>query len=250
MPAALFVHLFFAELARSGVEQVCVSPGSRSTPLTVAAYRTPGLHCTVHLDERSAAFFALGLARRTRRPVALICTSGTAAAYYLPALAEAGEARVPLIVLTADRPPELRDCGAGQTIDQVKLYGAQVKRFVEVAIGGSDQQAHRFARTLACRAVIEATAAPAGAVHLNWPLREPFDLTDYHPKPDSGTDTDTDTAANAGELGLRGRGAGVPFVSCVRGDALLTAEQLDELRHCALAHARGVIICGGLEPDA
>ena len=134
-----FMAEFFQALVRSGVSEVCISPGSRSTPLAVAAHRTPGLHTRVILDERSAAFFALGLARQSQRAVALICTSGSAAANYLPAVVEAHHARVPLLILTADRPPELRDWGAGQTIDQVGLYGSTVRLFVDVS-------AHRKAK--------------------------------------------------------------------------------------------------------
>ena len=115
---AVFVAAFFAELLRSGVQHVCICPGSRSTPLTLAACRTAGLQCSSHHDERSAGFFALGLARAAARPVALIATSGTAVANFLPAVVEAHYARVPLLLLTADRPPELRDWGAGQTIDR------------------------------------------------------------------------------------------------------------------------------------
>ena len=117
------VQSFFTALAAAGVEHVCISPGSRSTPLAICAHRTPGLDISVHLDERSAAFFGLGIAKASRRPVALVCTSGTAAANYLPAVVEAHYANVPLIVLTADRPPELRDWGGGQTIDQLRLFG-------------------------------------------------------------------------------------------------------------------------------
>ncbi|MGI9601452.1 MAG: thiamine pyrophosphate-binding protein, partial [Acidimicrobiales bacterium] len=117
---------FFTELAGQGLQHVVVSPGSRSTPLTIAAHATAGVTTHVMLDERVAGFFALGLARSTQRPVALVCTSGTAAANYLPAVVEAHHSRVPLIVCTADRPPELRDRGSAQTIDQVALFGSHV----------------------------------------------------------------------------------------------------------------------------
>jgi 2-succinyl-5-enolpyruvyl-6-hydroxy-3-cyclohexene-1-carboxylate synthase len=128
----------------------------------------------MHLDERSAAFFALGMARTLGAPVALLCTSGTAAANLLPAVAEAHEARVPLVVLTADRPPELRDVGAGQAIDQVKLYGSAVKWFVEVGTHEPSRATALHMRGLACRAVATAEAARPGPVHLNFPLREPL----------------------------------------------------------------------------
>ena len=121
-----------------------------------------------HVDERVAGFFALGLAKATGRPVAIACTSGTAAAELPPAVIEAAEARVPLIVLTADRPPELRDVGAGQTIDQIKLYGDAAKWFVEVGTHEATPQRVRWMRALACRADWTALDGRPGPVHLNF----------------------------------------------------------------------------------
>jgi 2-succinyl-5-enolpyruvyl-6-hydroxy-3-cyclohexene-1-carboxylate synthase len=126
------------------------------------------------LDERAAGFFALGLAKASRRPVAITCTSGTAAANLLPAVVEAYEARVPLIVLTADRPPELRDTGAGQAIDQIKMYGSAAKWFVEVGNHEPGRDAAVYHRALACRAWATAAGGRPGPVHLNFPLREPL----------------------------------------------------------------------------
>src|ERR1700744_5819577 len=111
------------------MRDACTSPASRNTPLLIGLPREPRLRCHSHIDERASGFFALGLAKACDRPAAITCPSGTAAATFLPAVIEAHEARVPLIVLTADRPPELRDVGAGQTIDQVKLYGDAVGWF-------------------------------------------------------------------------------------------------------------------------
>lgn len=156
--------------------------------------REPQISCWSHLDERCAGFFALGAAKASGRPVALTCTSGTAAANLAPAVTEAFHARVPLIVLTADRPPELRDVGAGQTIDQLKLFGDAVKWFFEVGVYDATPERQRWIRTLACRAYWTATQGPPGPVHLNFPLREPLVLDEPLPE-DSG-----------------GRGDGRPYV--------------------------------------
>src|SRR5690349_24625842 len=128
----LALRAFVDELARCGLREACTSPGSRSTPLVLSLAAEARLRSTSVIDERCAGFFAIGLAKASGRPVALACTSGTAAANYAPAVYEAFEARVPLLVLTADRPPELRQTGAGQTIDQVKLYGTAAKWAFEV----------------------------------------------------------------------------------------------------------------------
>jgi 2-succinyl-5-enolpyruvyl-6-hydroxy-3-cyclohexene-1-carboxylate synthase len=172
----LLLRAFCEELVRCGMTDACTSPGSRSTPIVLSLTRTPGLRAWSHIDERVAGFFALGLAKQTGRPVAIACTSGTAAAELTPAVIEAAEARVPLIVLTADRPPELRDVGAGQTIDQIKLYGAAAKWFVEVGTHEATPERVRWMRALACRAVWSALDGRPGPVHLNMPLREPLVL--------------------------------------------------------------------------
>jgi 2-succinyl-5-enolpyruvyl-6-hydroxy-3-cyclohexene-1-carboxylate synthase len=180
----LLLRAFCEELARCGMTDACTSPGSRSTPIVLSLARTPGVKAWSHLDERVAGFFALGLAKQTGRPVAVTCTSGTAAAELAPAVIEAAQARVPLIVLTADRPPELRDVGAGQTIDQLKLYGTAVKWFVEVGTHEATPERVRWMRTLACRAVWTALDGRPGPVHLNFPLREPLVLDGPLPEED------------------------------------------------------------------
>ena len=148
----LGLRAFVDELVRCGLREACTSPGSRSTPLVLSLARDARLRATSHLDERSGGFFALGAAKASGRAVALACTSGTAAANYAPAVIEAHEARVPLLVLTADRPPELRDLGAGQTIDQVKLYGSAAKWFLDVDDAPATPERMRWLRQLACRA--------------------------------------------------------------------------------------------------
>ena len=178
MPSRPDTHVlltaFVDELVRCGVREACTSPGSRSSPLMLALVRDGRLSCFSHIDERSCGFFALGAAKAAGRPVAITCTSGTAAANLAPAVIEAWEARVPLVVLTADRPPELRQVGAGQAIDQIKLYGGAVKWFFEVGTHEATAERVRWMRTLACRAVWTALEGRPGPVHLNFPLREPL----------------------------------------------------------------------------
>lgn len=169
------LRAFVAQLAASGVARAVVCPGSRSTPLALALRAQPAIRVLVHLDERAAGYFALGLARASRQPVALLATSGTAVVNFAPAVAEARNGRVPLVVLTADRPAELRDRGANQTIDQLHLYGRHAKWFAELEVpgrAGSDELAH--VRWVAARAVGTALEPPAGPVQLNWPFREPL----------------------------------------------------------------------------
>jgi 2-succinyl-5-enolpyruvyl-6-hydroxy-3-cyclohexene-1-carboxylate synthase len=173
-PTYAYVGAFVDELRRSGLQHALICPGSRSTPLALVFASTPAIRCWTHIDERSAAFFALGLAKRLAQPVALLCTSGTAAANFLPALAEAHLTHVPLLVLTADRPPELREVGAPQAMDQNRLYGTHAKWFMEATLPEASNEALRYIRTLACRALAQTQLVPAGPVHLNMPFREPL----------------------------------------------------------------------------
>jgi 2-succinyl-5-enolpyruvyl-6-hydroxy-3-cyclohexene-1-carboxylate synthase len=162
------------ELARCGMRAACTSPGSRCAPLILSLAREERLRCFSHIDERCAGFFALGLAKASGLPVAVACTSGTAAAELLPAAIEAREARVPLLLLTADRPAELRENGAGQAIDQLKLFGGAAKWFFELAVHDAGPEQLRWMRTLACRAYWTTLEGRPGVVHLNFPLREPL----------------------------------------------------------------------------
>lgn len=160
-------------LVAGGVRHACVSPGSRSTPLALALARDDRVRVHVHLDERSAAFYAVGLARATDAPVALACTSGTASAEYFPAVVEAAQSRVPLIALTADRPPAVRRTGANQTIDQRELFGAYARAWLEPPVPSTAADAGRWA-AVGARAAATATARPPGPVQVNCPFDEPL----------------------------------------------------------------------------
>lgn len=173
-PNTYYVTNFVSELALNGLEDVVISPGSRSTPLALTFAEHPTIKEWIHFDERSAAFFALGLAKRKNKPVALVCTSGTAAANFYPAIVEAHYSRIPLIVLTADRPHELRDNGAPQSIDQIKMYQNYVKYFHEMAIPEASEKMIRYARRQASRAYTIANEANKGVVQLNFPFKDPL----------------------------------------------------------------------------
>src|SRR3954466_4033665 len=223
------------ELARCGLREACTSPGSRSTPLVLSLAREPRLRASSHLDERCGAFFALGAAKASGRPVALACTSGTATANYAPAVIEAHEARVPLLVLTADRPPELRDLGAGQTIDQVKLYGSATKWYLEVDAPPATPERMRWLRQLACRAFWTSLDGRPGPVHLNFSFREPL-------IPDGPSGVPPTEIAG-------GRDGGRPWVTRPRVPREASPALLDGLSHELAARPRAVIVAGRSERD-
>ena len=230
----LNLRAFVDELVRCGMRAACTSPGSRSTPLVLSLVRDGRLRATSHLDERSGGFFALGLAKATGLPVALACTSGTAAANYAPAVIEAHEARVPLLVLTADRPPELREVGAGQTIDQVKLYGGAAKWFLEVDDHPATPARVRWLRQLACRAYWTALEGRPGPVHLNFSLREPLVL---------------DAPLPAEEPGGGGRAGGRPWVTRPRPVVTAAPAVLDALAGELEERPRALLVAGRSERD-
>jgi 2-succinyl-5-enolpyruvyl-6-hydroxy-3-cyclohexene-1-carboxylate synthase len=224
---------FVEELARGGLLRAVISPGSRSTLLAVALWREPAIEVTVIVDERSAAFFALGAAQASGGPVALLCTSGTALANYHPAVAEADESAVPLVVLSADRPPELRGIGAGQTIDQIKTFGESVRWFCEVGTHEADDSGLLHLRSVACRALARARGEiRPGPVHLNLPWREPL-----APVPVEGAVTATDP------LALHGRD-GRPLTAVTSVDLEPTKFILDEVAGHIGDAIDGVIIAG------
>lgn len=169
-----YIANFIDELSNQGVHDIVISPGSRSTPLAMLAVENESIRDWVLVDERSASYFALGLAKKTNRPVALICTSGTAAANYYPAVIEAYHGRVPLLVLTADRPHELRDVGAPQAMNQLNLYGDFVKRFYEMSLPEASDSMLHYVRNRAQRAVFYTKTGNPGPVQLNFPIREPL----------------------------------------------------------------------------
>ncbi|MCL2582177.1 MAG: 2-succinyl-5-enolpyruvyl-6-hydroxy-3-cyclohexene-1-carboxylic-acid synthase [Streptosporangiales bacterium] len=179
-PSTAFGTVFADELARCGLREAVLAPGSRSTPLAMAFHDLDGagrVRLHVRVDERSASFTALGLAKASGRPVAVLCTSGTAAANFHPAVIEADESDVPLLVLTADRPPELRGTGASQTIDQVKMFGGSVRWYADPGVPEKRPGSAGFWRSLACQAWAQARGASGtrpGPVHLNLPFRDPL----------------------------------------------------------------------------
>lgn len=167
--------LFLRALVQSGVRDLVISPGSRSTPLCLAAAQTPGLRTHTHVDERVAAFFALGISRATGAPTALLCTSGTAGAHWLPAVIEASQAHHPLVLLTADRPWEAYDCAAPQTIDQTDLFGRYVRHRAELGLPDPDPTALRAVVRIAAQCVHAARWPTPGPVHVNARFRKPLE---------------------------------------------------------------------------
>lgn len=223
---------FIDELIKSGIKDVVISPGSRSTPLALAFTEHSGVKEWVIVDERSAAFFALGIAKETKNPVVLVCTSGTAAANYFPAIVEAHYSRVPLVVLTADRPHELRDVGAPQAIEQIQLYGNYVKWFQEMAIPEATDEMLGYVRNKAARAVYMAQEGNPGPVHMNIPFREPlmldFTLKDIWDHPD-----------------FQHKSYNAPL----DGPKQLTSEQLEDIIKRLEGKEKGLIVCGPQTDD-
>lgn len=230
---SLWAEVFVKELAKQGLEAVCVAAGSRSTPLTLAFAASEEIEVYSHIDERSAAYFALGMAKASGKPVALVCTSGTAAANFYPAIIEANYGEVPLLALTSDRPPELRHSGANQTIDQVKMYGDHVRWFVDVMPPEARPSQHLIAalKALAGRAMTTAQAPLPGPVHLNFPFRKPLEPT---PVPDDLPEWFTSD----------GNGEQVRGVQFSRGKLAPSEAQIERLATLLSQVERGWIVCG------
>jgi 2-succinyl-5-enolpyruvyl-6-hydroxy-3-cyclohexene-1-carboxylate synthase len=221
------------ELARCGLRRAVIAPGSRSTPLALALWRAPAIATAVVVDERSAGYFALGAAQATGLPVAVLCTSGTAAANLHPPVCEADEASVPVIVLSSDRPPELRGIGAGQTIDQIGLYGGAVRWFCEVGTHDADDTGLLHMRATACRAYGAARGEPRpGPVHLNLAWRDPLG-----PEP-----READVTATSA-LALEGRGER-PLTAIASGASAADHPVLDEIAERIADTPRGLILAG------
>lgn len=241
----LWAAILVDELTRVGISAVYIAPGSRSTPLAMACDRQPALDVYLHHDERGAAFSALGMALVTQRPVALVCTSGTALANFYPAVLEAFYAQIPLVVLSADRPHELRGSGANQTMDQLKFFGEHVKTFVDVALPEAQPPAKvtRYLRTLIDRAVAASLTAPAGPVHLNLPFRKPFEPI---PVPgDLPESIETDAA-----FFLDGRPNGKAFTYVAQGVPQPNSDQIDLVLDAIQQAERAAIVCGMRCPRA
>lgn len=221
-----FARTLVDEWVRAGVTFAAISPGSRSTPLALALANDGRVRLHVHLDERSAAFFALGLGKATGTPAIVLCTSGTAAANFHPAVLEAHHSRTPLLVCTADRPPELRHSGAGQTIDQVKLYGDAVRWFVDAETPTDRAGVGTSWRALAARAAAEALGPPAGPVHVNLAFREPLVPTG-------------DPLVDA-----PGRADGQPWTRVTRAPALPDDKTVEHLAARVAETPNGVVVAG------
>jgi 2-succinyl-5-enolpyruvyl-6-hydroxy-3-cyclohexene-1-carboxylate synthase len=252
-PSTAFAATFADELIRCGMADAVLAPGSRSAPLAMALFeraRRGDVRLHVRIDERSAAYLALGLAKVARRPAAVLCTSGTAAASFHPAVIEAGESCVPLLVLTADRPPELRGTGANQAVDQIKLYGSSVRWFCEAGVPEKRPGMVAYWRSLACRAWAHAAGAaggPAGPVHLNLPLREPLvpDLPSSGSPGGNGAAPDSSSPDDGGTEWpepLDGRPGGAPWTSFARVPPPAGRLELPWTE-------RGVIVCGDGDYD-
>ena len=246
----LWGNVIADEIAKAGVEAAVLAPGSRSTPLTVAVAEHDDIETYSLLDERSAAFFAFSRAQRTATPTALVCTSGTAPANFHPAVIEADRSRVPLLLLTADRPPELQDSGANQTIDQERLYGDAVRQYRKLPEPEAADRKLRSLRTALARAVGTATGIPRGPVHLDVPLRKPLEPTAGEEAAPLGVPGGAvpDGFAEAHPLAVDGREG--PFVEVTHGRSTLADEDRWGLVDAVENAESGLVVCGPTDRPA
>ncbi|WP_247728381.1 2-succinyl-5-enolpyruvyl-6-hydroxy-3-cyclohexene-1-carboxylic-acid synthase [Halovivax limisalsi] len=256
--STLWGRVLVEELVAGGLDAVCVAPGSRSTPLTVAFAAHPDVTVYSHLDERSTAYFALGRARRTGEPTAVVCTSGTALANIHPAVVEADRGRVPLLVLTADRPAELRDSGANQTIDQREFYGDAVRWSVDLPEPDVADRRVRSLRTTAARALVETGGTHSGPVHLNCPFSKPLEPTEVASDP--GADADDPAGSGDPDRSIHavpddfddrpaGRGRDGPFVSTADGETRATDAAREDLLAALESADRPLVVVGPADPS-
>lgn len=264
---AAWAGAFMDELARVGVRVLCVAPGSRSTPLVLAAARDGRFRLVSVVDERSAGFFALGVGKASGTPAAVITTSGTAGANVYPAVVEASQGEVPLLVLTADRPHRLRDTDGNQAMDQIRLFGTFPRAFFEVAPATLGDAELKHLRGQACRAVALAQGPPPGPVHLNLPFAKPLEPEEplgVAPFPDVGVRDENLVSPSpgvappaaseagrgrAGSLALGGREGNEPFVRVVPSRREVAPAEVERLREALSAAPRGLIVAGPT-PDA
>ncbi len=227
---------FVDELARLGVGNIALAPGSRSTPLVMACARDDRFKIWTHLDERCAGFFALGVGKDSGTPCAVITTSGTAAANLLPAVVESHQSGVPLLMLTADRPPLLRGTDANQTIDQFKLYGSHVRNHFQ--LGEPKWRDLERIRTIACRAFWETQGINPGPVHVNFAFEKPLEPEEMEIRLSHG-------GGLRDSIGLNGRPEGKPFVTITRASRRVSSSKIGEIQSLIEQAERGLIVVGG-----
>ncbi|MBI5513677.1 MAG: 2-succinyl-5-enolpyruvyl-6-hydroxy-3-cyclohexene-1-carboxylic-acid synthase [Deltaproteobacteria bacterium] len=229
-----WARLLVSSLADAGVRDVVLSPGSRSTPFVLAALRDPRLRCQDSVDERAAAFYALGQARMTGRPSLLVCTSGSAGAHYLPALVEACHAFLPVLALTADRPLELQHCHAAQTMDQDRLFGHHVRAFFDLGAPDPSPGALAALRRMATQAVHTTLHPTPGPVHLNARARKPLEPVAAGPDAERDLDARVDALLAAAPARVLG------------GPAVLSRRDFADVAR-TLNTGPGLVVCGPMD---
>ncbi|MFB6254096.1 MAG: 2-succinyl-5-enolpyruvyl-6-hydroxy-3-cyclohexene-1-carboxylic-acid synthase [Halobacteriaceae archaeon] len=234
-PATVWANIFVEEVAKHGIHSVCIAPGSRSTPLTLAFSNHADIQVYSHLDERSAAYFALGRSKYTGLPTPVVCTSGTAGANMYPAVIEASNGNVPLLFCTADRPPELHDSGANQTINQTNLYGDHVRWFKGLSEPSLSDNKLKSFRTTVAQAISQAINPPPGPVHLNFPFPKPFEP--------HGHDQETDIKRHEDNTQRREE-----YVRVEETVSTISKARVHSIADEIIDADRGFIVCGPQDP--